>query len=139
MTMNGLKTGGSETSLHLENATPNQPSPSTIRGNIDLTWRNPRNWPLWKKNAQILMVAFHSMMGTFMAAGIIPAYDSLAEQYNITVPQASYLTSFQVYFCSPVIVCKIQQNLINFNCLLDLNAWPLPATLESDNGRLWTI
>lgn len=36
------------------------------------------------------------MMGTFMAAGIIPAYDAFAEQYNVTVPTASYLTSFQV-------------------------------------------
>lgn len=42
------------------------------------------------------MVAFHSMMGTFMAAGIIPAYDIFAEKYNVTVPDASYLTSFQV-------------------------------------------
>jgi hypothetical protein len=43
-----------------------------------------------------LMVAFHSMMGTFMAAGIVPAYEEFAEQYNVTVPAASYLTSFQV-------------------------------------------
>ncbi|KAJ5676461.1 uncharacterized protein N7477_002094 [Penicillium maclennaniae] len=49
-----------------------------------------------KKNAQILMVAFHSMMCTFMAAGIIPAYGTLAKAYNITVPEASYLTSFQI-------------------------------------------
>ncbi|KAJ5704299.1 hypothetical protein N7493_011437 [Penicillium malachiteum] len=58
--------------------------------------RDPRNWSLKKKNAQILMVAFHSMISTFMAAGIIPAYDTLAEEYNITVPDASYLTSFQI-------------------------------------------
>lgn len=58
--------------------------------------QNPRNWPLWKKNIQIVMVAFHSMMGTFTAAGIIPAYDSFAEMYNVSVPVASYLTSFQV-------------------------------------------
>ncbi|KAL2849300.1 major facilitator superfamily domain-containing protein [Aspergillus pseudodeflectus] len=57
---------------------------------------NPRNWPGWKKNAQILMVAFHSMSATFVAAGIIPAYESLAEEYGITVPQASYLTSAQI-------------------------------------------
>jgi hypothetical protein len=31
-----------------------------------------------------------------MAAGIIPAYDTFAEQYDITVVDASYLTSFQV-------------------------------------------
>ncbi|KAJ5712151.1 hypothetical protein N7488_006307 [Penicillium malachiteum] len=58
--------------------------------------RDPKNWSLRKKNAQILMVAFHSMISTFMAAGIIPAYDTLAEKYNITVPDASYLTSFQI-------------------------------------------
>ncbi|KAJ5779912.1 hypothetical protein N7457_005072 [Penicillium paradoxum] len=57
---------------------------------------NPRNWPHWKKNAQILMVAFHSMMGTFMAAGIIPAYDAFAKEYQVTVPEASYLTSAQI-------------------------------------------
>ncbi|KAJ5725005.1 uncharacterized protein N7483_006362 [Penicillium malachiteum] len=58
--------------------------------------RDPRNWSLRKKNAQILMVAFHSMISTFMAAGIIPAYETLAKQYNVTVPEASYLTSFQI-------------------------------------------
>lgn len=62
----------------------------------DTSPSNPRNWPLWKKNAQIIMIAFHSMMSTFMAAGIIPAFDQLAESYNVSVPTASYLTSFQV-------------------------------------------
>ncbi len=57
---------------------------------------SPRNWPLWKKNAQIHMIAFHSMMSTFMAAGIIPAFDTFAEDYNVSVTAASYLTSFQV-------------------------------------------
>ncbi|KAE8313163.1 major facilitator superfamily domain-containing protein [Aspergillus transmontanensis] len=33
---------------------------------------HPRNWPKWKKNAQILMVSFHSMGASFMAAGTIP-------------------------------------------------------------------
>lgn len=31
-----------------------------------------------------------------MAAGIIPAYDAFAEEYKVTVPEASYLTSVQV-------------------------------------------
>lgn len=56
----------------------------------------PINWPAWKRNAQILMVAIHSMVCVFMAAGIIPGYESMAEEYKITVPQASYLTSVQV-------------------------------------------
>lgn len=68
----------------------------------DRTWDNespynPSNWPHWKKNAQIWMVSFHSMMGTFMAAGIVPAYDIFAETYGIAVQDASYLTSLQVY------------------------------------------
>ena len=42
------------------------------------------------------MVAFHSMAATFMAAGIIPAYDAMAEDYGVTVPEASYFTSVQV-------------------------------------------
>lgn len=43
-----------------------------------------------------MMVAFHSMISTFMAAGIVPAYDIMAEEYGITVTEASYLTSIQV-------------------------------------------
>lgn len=92
-----LKRTGSESSEHLENI--GVASPVTISDDgicENESPQNPRNWPHWKKNAQILMVAFHSMMGTFMAAGIVPAYDAFAEEYNVTVPAASYLTSFQV-------------------------------------------
>ncbi|GAD99525.1 hypothetical protein PVAR5_8240 [Paecilomyces variotii No. 5] len=56
----------------------------------------PINWPAWKRNAQILMVAFHSMDTVFMAAGIIPGYEAMAEAYKVTVPEASYLTSAQI-------------------------------------------
>lgn len=56
----------------------------------------PINWPAWKRNTQIIMVGIHSMAGVFMAAGIIPGYEELAEAYKISVPQASYLTSVQV-------------------------------------------
>lgn len=92
-----LKDTGSETSDHLENVTAVSPFSISQDGLYENdSPQNPRNWPRWKKNAQILMVAFHSMMGTFMAAGIVPAYDALAEEYNVTVPTASYLTSVQV-------------------------------------------
>ncbi|KAJ5350676.1 hypothetical protein N7541_008403 [Penicillium brevicompactum] len=99
-----IKRTGSESSEHLENI--GVASPVTIADDgiyENESPQNPRNWPHWKKNAQILMVAFHSMMGTFMAAGIVPAYDAFAEEYNVTVPAASYLTSFQVYFASRLI------------------------------------
>lgn len=94
-----MKTTDSDTSIHLEDVATTAPTDVSVEG-IPPTDspQDPRNWPHWKKNAQILMVAFHSMMGTFMAAGIIPAYDAFAEEYNITVPAASYLTSFQVCY-----------------------------------------
>lgn len=73
---------------HLENTNSGQI--------LQLDPNAPSNWPKWKKNAQIIMVAFHSMVSTFMAAGIVPAYDTMAETYGVTVTQASYLTSIQV-------------------------------------------
>lgn len=84
----------SEASLPLEGVYPAVPTQQAedMSSHPD----NPRNWPIWKKNVQILMVAFHSMVATFMAAGIIPAFDSMAEEYGVTVPEASYLTSIQV-------------------------------------------
>lgn len=94
-----MKSSNSERSVHLENisssASPNQ-HPESME-----SWETedptlPRNWPLWKKNAQILMVAFHSMVCTFMAAGIVPAYEAMAEDYGKTVHECSYLTSVQV-------------------------------------------
>lgn len=92
-----LKTTNSETSVHLEDVSPSPPIHRSEDGHYPIhSVQDPRNWPQWKKNAQILMVAFHSCVSTFMAAGIIPAYDMFAEQYGITVPDASYLTSFQV-------------------------------------------
>jgi hypothetical protein len=93
-----MKSPGSRSPVHLENVGSTSIDHQALDERI---WendspQNPRNWSNSKKNAQILMVAFHSMMGTFMAAGIIPAYDTFAEKYGVTVPDASYLTSFQV-------------------------------------------
>ncbi|KAF7586739.1 hypothetical protein BBP40_008382 [Aspergillus hancockii] len=85
----------SEESIHLETVSPTIP-PQQSDEFRSSDPENPRNWPAWKKDAQILMVAFHSMVSTFMAAGIIPAFDAMAEEYNVTVPEASYLTSIQI-------------------------------------------
>lgn len=35
-------------------------------------------------------------MGTFIAAGIIPAYGTMAEEFGITLQKTSYLTSLQI-------------------------------------------
>ncbi|KAJ6147159.1 hypothetical protein N7497_009141 [Penicillium chrysogenum] len=88
MAHDGRRKGQLEASAHLEDvsiATSDTQAPEA-----------PINWPAWKRNAQILMVAIHSMVCVFMAAGIIPGYESMAEEYKITVPQASYLTSVQI-------------------------------------------
>lgn len=57
---------------------------------------DPYNWPSWKKNANLILVAFHAMMTTFTAAAIIPAYENIAEDLHTTVQGASYLTSLQI-------------------------------------------
>ena len=73
---------------HFENTVDSEP--------IQLVPNAPCNSLKWKKSARILMVASHSMIFTFMAAGIVPAYDQMAETYGITVTEASYLASGQV-------------------------------------------
>ncbi|KAJ5695215.1 hypothetical protein N7455_001882 [Penicillium solitum] len=109
-TSNDLKRSDSQSSVHMENigtlertATLEMIQTVSTGGHFpkDRVWNNeslynPSNWPHWKKNAQILMVAFHSMVGTFMAAGIVPAYDTLAEMYGVEVQDVSYLTSVQI-------------------------------------------
>ncbi|KAI9038372.1 putative MFS transporter [Aspergillus affinis] len=57
---------------------------------------DPYNWPGWKKLANLLLVAFHACMGTFAAAGIIPAYATISEEYGVSIQRASYLTSLQI-------------------------------------------
>lgn len=57
---------------------------------------DPYNWPEWKKTANLICVAFHAMMTTFMASSIIPAYEDIAENLNVSIQRASYLTSLQI-------------------------------------------
>ncbi|KAJ5116582.1 hypothetical protein N7456_000930 [Penicillium angulare] len=57
---------------------------------------DPYNWPKWKKMTNLILVAFHACMGTFAAAGIIPAYSNIQEMYNVSNQSASYLTSLQI-------------------------------------------
>ncbi|KAL4797418.1 major facilitator superfamily domain-containing protein [Aspergillus venezuelensis] len=57
---------------------------------------DPYNWPSWKKISNLILVAFHACMGTFAAAGIIPAYATIAEDFGVTPHQVTYLTSLQI-------------------------------------------
>ncbi|KAL1968706.1 hypothetical protein VTN77DRAFT_1532 [Rasamsonia byssochlamydoides] len=57
---------------------------------------DPYNWPVWKKTVNLILVAFHAMMGTFTAACIIPAYMMISEDLGVSLQRVSYLTSLQI-------------------------------------------
>ncbi|KAK1141067.1 hypothetical protein N8T08_009640 [Aspergillus melleus] len=57
---------------------------------------DPYNWPLWKKAANLSLVAFHACMGTFTAAAIICAYEDISLDLDVTLQRVSYLTSLQI-------------------------------------------
>jgi MFS family permease len=57
---------------------------------------DPYNWPDWKKNTNLFLIAFHAMMTTFFAAGIIPAYEAISEDLGCSLQKTSYLTSMQI-------------------------------------------
>lgn len=98
---------------------------------------NPANWSLWKKDAQIVMIAFHSMMGTFMAAGIVPAYDAFAEMYGVEVQAVSYLTSLQVSAKIRTLDALDNKFLTFDPSSLDPSPWRIPIILESCYRSLW--
>ncbi|CAI7617982.1 unnamed protein product [Penicillium crustosum] len=59
---------------------------------------DPLNWPSWKKHTTLLLVAFHSFMANFIGAGVIPAYDTFADIFDVSVQDASYYTSVVILF-----------------------------------------
>lgn len=95
----------------------------------------PINWPAWKRNAQILMVAVHSMDSVFMAAGIVPGYEGMAEEYNISVPKATYLTSVMVSQFSQVFRVVLTPDLP----IIDPSPWSRPLLLDSYHQPLWPL
>ncbi|KAL4245865.1 hypothetical protein ABKN59_008794 [Abortiporus biennis] len=59
---------------------------------------DPLNWPSWRKNILLCIVAIHAMQGPFAAALVIPAFMDFAQEFNISLNQASYLVSVQILF-----------------------------------------
>lgn len=49
-----------------------------------------------QKNVNLILVAFNAMMTTFIAAGVIPAFELFSIDLGISLTQASYLTSIQI-------------------------------------------
>jgi MFS family permease len=117
-----IKLGGHDATTHIESSLPEcQFDPAhreyllSRHGTVDLipvpssSPEDPLNWPIWKKNTHILLVAFHAMTTTFMAAGIIPGFVDFAKAYGTSIPKASYLTSVQILFLgvSPFLWCPL--------------------------------
>ena len=44
----------------------------------------------------LILVALHALMGTFMASAIIPSYSDIIKEFGVSMQQASYLTSLQI-------------------------------------------
>lgn len=57
---------------------------------------DPYNWSQRKKVTNLFLVAFHAMMATFTAAAIMAAFVNIAEDLEIEVQTASYLTSLVI-------------------------------------------
>ncbi|KAI5306232.1 hypothetical protein KEM56_001744 [Ascosphaera pollenicola] len=57
---------------------------------------DPLNWPTWKKVINLFLISFYAMMTTFTAAAVVPVYETFSDIFNISMTQASYLTSIQI-------------------------------------------
>lgn len=57
---------------------------------------DPYNWSQKKKVTNLVLVAFHAMMGTFTAAAIMAGFVNIAADLDIEVQTASYLTSLAI-------------------------------------------
>jgi hypothetical protein len=94
---------------------------------------DPLNWPRWKKNTQLLMVAFHAMMNTFMAAGIIPAFYNFSTKYGTTIEESSYLTSVQVHYPPYFAIFS----MFRVDPIPDIIPRHLPLHVESSSKAIW--
>lgn len=57
---------------------------------------DPLNWLPAVKTCQLAMVAFHAFLTTFMAAGVIPAFAIIAEEFGVLITACTYLTLAQI-------------------------------------------
>ncbi|KFY93913.1 hypothetical protein V498_04175 [Pseudogymnoascus sp. VKM F-4517 (FW-2822)] len=57
---------------------------------------DPYNWTSRKKIINLILVAFHACMSTFIAAAIIPAFQTMATDLGRPLQDITYLTSLQI-------------------------------------------
>lgn len=60
--------------------------------------QDPLNWSRGKKAFHMALISLHTFAGTFMAAGLAPAYGAMAEEYGKSVTECSYFTTIQIAF-----------------------------------------
>ncbi|KAJ5620147.1 major facilitator superfamily domain-containing protein [Penicillium lagena] len=56
---------------------------------------DPLNWPAWKKNINLALVAFHGLVSTGGAVAVVPAFETWTIQFQVSMDIASYLGSAQ--------------------------------------------
>ncbi|EIW84531.1 MFS general substrate transporter [Coniophora puteana RWD-64-598 SS2] len=57
---------------------------------------DPLNWPMWRKNLVLALVAFHAMMVPFSGGVLVPAFEDLAEVFNVPLSEVPYISSVQI-------------------------------------------
>lgn len=57
---------------------------------------DPLNWSELKKNSHMILVSIQCMLATFTAAGIVPSYEALAEEYQASMESVPYFTSTMI-------------------------------------------
>lgn len=57
---------------------------------------DPYNWSQWKKTVNLVLVAWHACMATFNSAAIIPAYQTIAKDLQVSLQRTTYLTALQI-------------------------------------------
>ena len=64
---------------------------------------DPLNWSSWRKNTMLGLVAWHTLMGPFSAAAVIPAFMVFSAEFGISITQASYFVSGELFLVAVVI------------------------------------
>lgn len=73
---------------------------------------DPLNWQEWKKNYEIILIAFHCFVVTFMAAGLAPAYEAMSIQYGFNDRNfLLYVSANFVHGRSTTFICSIDEHI----------------------------
>ncbi|KIM97287.1 hypothetical protein OIDMADRAFT_130692 [Oidiodendron maius Zn] len=94
--------------VHVENTAKHEPQTYEERyiferhGTLDLIPMpsadpaDPLNWPAWKKNLNLILVAFHGLMSTGCAVAVVPAFQTFAKLFGKSLTVSSYIGSAQM-------------------------------------------